>query len=129
VVPGSPWASEAQGLSSYARALAGIVSWAGAKGQAWRCRRSRAQGLGKPSSPRRKLRSSQARLDLFARGCTQACPMDIALSPRAILKGSVEGSSLFRNHWTQDLTYIYVRISSGAPEPFVASPGVMATKG
>jgi len=36
---------------------------------------------------------------------------------------------LFGNHWTQGLTYPYVRISSGDPEPFVASLGMMATKG
>jgi hypothetical protein len=65
---GSPQASVAWGLSSCAWALAGIVSQAGAKG-AWRCHRSRAQGSGKPLSPRRKLRSSQAQPDLFARGC------------------------------------------------------------
>jgi hypothetical protein len=55
--------------------------------------------------------------------------MGIAPEPRAILEGSVEGSPLFENHWTRGLTYLYVRISLGAPEPFVASPGVMAMKG
>jgi hypothetical protein len=46
------------GLSSCARALASIVSQAGAKGRALRCHRLRAQGSRKPSSPRQKLRSS-----------------------------------------------------------------------
>jgi hypothetical protein len=45
---GSPRVSVAWGLSSCAWALASIISWAGAKGQDRRCRRSGAQGLGSP---------------------------------------------------------------------------------
>jgi hypothetical protein len=55
--------------------------------------------------------------------------MGVALEPRAILKGSIRGSSSFENYWTRGLTYLYVRISSGAPKPFMASLSVMVTKG
>ena len=126
---GEPQALVAWGLSSCARALAGIVSRTGAKGWARRCHRSGAQGSRKPPSPRQKLWSSQARPDLFVIGVTRACPMGIAPKPPSDSEGVGQGSSLFGNHSTQGLTYLYVRISSGAPEPFMASPSVMATKG
>jgi hypothetical protein len=113
VTPRSPQASVAWGLSSCARALAGIISRAGAKGRAWRCLRSGAQGSGKPPSPRRRLQLSQAWLDLFARGCARACPLDIAPEPLGDPEGVGRGgSSLFGNQWTQGLTYLYGRISS-----------------
>jgi hypothetical protein len=53
----------------------------------------------------------------------------IALEPLGDPGGVGRGSSLFMNHWTRDLTYPYVRISSGALEPFVASLSIMAMKG
>jgi hypothetical protein len=55
--------------------------------------------------------------------------MGIAPEPSSNPKGVGRGSSSVGNHWTRGLTYTYVRISSGAPEPFVASLGVMAMKG
>jgi hypothetical protein len=55
--------------------------------------------------------------------------MGIAPKPLADPEGVSWGSSSVGNHWTRGLTYPYVRISLGALEPFVASLGVMATKG
>jgi hypothetical protein len=91
-----------------------------------RCHRSRALGL---ASPKWKLWWSQARPGFFSRGCTWAYLMGIAPEPSDDPRGVGQGSSLFGSHWTQGLTYPFVRISSGAPEPFVASLGVMVMKG
>jgi hypothetical protein len=54
--------------------------------------------------------------------------MGIAPEPPGDPNGVGRGSSSVRNHWTQGLKYPYVRISLGAPEPFVASLGMMAMK-
>ena len=55
--------------------------------------------------------------------------MGIAPKPLGDPEGVGQGSSLVVNHWIRGLTYPYVRISLGAPESFVASLGMMATKG